>query len=608
MFRTVFLEIKRNIPLNTHQSLVSLQELHGVPMGFHHYHRKSATEMMNSMSNYMHKQLVDYMFYSNLPFSIIIDGSTDKSNNHYLIIYFQLLENDVPILCFYKLVETSSTVTAKGYFESIQKAMYTEDVDFYGYFKKHLVGYVSDGEKVMSGKEGGLISYIRKIAHHPVYAVHCMAHRMHLAVEKAYAQISYFGEFDKLINKLFQFYNWNSSKKKKHLKETAEKHELPFYQLNYIYRTRWISSELQSISSLKKSWLLITKDLHIISNNVDNFRPDTRNRAQVLLEEIKDRKFVAILHFVSDVLQHLSFWSKKMQERTALLADFVEFSDKITSTFTGLKTQNGKDLNLMLENSVCDGEPCESIEHFYDAEEVKYFDSPLIHSNSETDVPTPYIGEIREIFLEGIISAINSFFPSSDLNLFKIFLPSKIPTDIAGSLSYGVREISKLCNIFKLMDCDELQNDWEALLESIIESESFCVMRTGKTETFAFWTHFLNRVGIKWTDLTKMLVRIVLVMPIGSAEAERGFSIMNDIKTKRNSNLCPNNLESIMRIRINTNDNLEKFAASKYALQWTKENHFRTDDPKQQRRDKKNKNLIDDEEENLKYLPKLSFL
>lgn len=106
----------------------------------------------------MHKQLVNHMYYNNLPFSFIIDGSTDITNNHYLIIYFKILENNIPIVCFYKLVETTSDVTAKGFFESIKQALYAEDVDLYGYFKKSLVGYVSDGENVMTGKEGGLIT------------------------------------------------------------------------------------------------------------------------------------------------------------------------------------------------------------------------------------------------------------------------------------------------------------------------------------------------------------------------------------------------------------------------------------------------------------------
>lgn len=188
-----------------------------------------------------------------------------------------------------------------------------------------------------------------------------------------------------------------------------------------------------------------------------------------------------------------------------------------------------------------------------------------------------------------------------DLSHFKIFRPSMFPNEVQASLGYGVREITNLCRIFKLFECEELLNEWTTLVESIIESKDLCIFKNEKTETFAFWSHFLNEDGIKWTEKTKQLIRYVLVLPIGSADAERGFSIMNHIKYNRRSRLSPQHLEDSLRIRINTEDDLEKFPAKKYALQWLKENHLRTDDPKYFHE----RNLNSDSK---KYLPKLSFL
>lgn len=114
MMRTVFLEIKKNIPFDTHANLVDLQVKHGVNLGYHHFERSGAIAMLESMSNYMHKLLLKHMISKNLPFSIILDGSTDKQGNKYIIIYFQILENNIPVMCFYRLVEASSDVTANG--------------------------------------------------------------------------------------------------------------------------------------------------------------------------------------------------------------------------------------------------------------------------------------------------------------------------------------------------------------------------------------------------------------------------------------------------------------------------------------------------------------
>ena len=50
------------------------------------------------------------------------------------------------------------------------------------------------------------------------------------------------------------------------------------------------------------------------------------------------------------------------------------------------------------------------------------------------------------------------------------------------------------------------------------------------------------------------LLKVVLAIPIGSSEAERGFSIMNAIKTQRRNRLLHSTVESNLIIRINGRD------------------------------------------------------
>lgn len=78
MMRTVFLEVKKNIPFDSHQSIVLLQELNGVNMGYHHREKCGAISMMESISSTMHERLLRHMLSENLPFSIIVDGSADS--------------------------------------------------------------------------------------------------------------------------------------------------------------------------------------------------------------------------------------------------------------------------------------------------------------------------------------------------------------------------------------------------------------------------------------------------------------------------------------------------------------------------------------------------
>lgn len=208
--------------------------------------------------------------------------------------------------------------------------------------------------------------------------------------------------------------------------------------------------------------------------------------------------------------------------------------------------------------------------------------------------------------MDSVIAQIKSYFPSSELKLFKIFRPIEIPNQIGEALTYGVVEINRLCEVFKMSECLRLVSDWGELLISIIDSEDFCIYKTHNTETYVFWSHFLNTQGIVWSERTTKLIKTILVIPIGSAEAERGFSIFNHIKTSRRSTMTGKHVEDVMRVRINTPDSLEKFAAVKYAAQFVKENHLRTDDPRYRR--PKVISLLEEDESKKKFLPKLSFL
>lgn len=58
-----------------------------------------------------------------------------------------------------------------------------------------------------------------------------MTHRLELAIEKAMKKVAYFKDFEELINQLFQFYNLHNSKRKSHLKETANKMKKRMYAL-----------------------------------------------------------------------------------------------------------------------------------------------------------------------------------------------------------------------------------------------------------------------------------------------------------------------------------------------------------------------------------------
>ena len=78
MIRLAYTEVILNIPQFSHHNLVRLIELSGGKMGFHHYNRINAVEMVKLIADDMLKQFIELMKTNVDPISIIMDGSTDK--------------------------------------------------------------------------------------------------------------------------------------------------------------------------------------------------------------------------------------------------------------------------------------------------------------------------------------------------------------------------------------------------------------------------------------------------------------------------------------------------------------------------------------------------
>src|SRR5438477_7007083 len=100
-------------------------------------------------------------------------------------------------------------------------------------------------------------------------------------------------------------------------------------------------------------------------------------------------------------------------------------------------------------------------------------------------------------------------------------------------------------------------------------------------------SHVATRFGfvatvITWDSEMKKLIRIVLALPIGSADVERGFSIKNHFKTNWRSKMTTSHIEDIMRIRIKGPE-IQDFDPVIYTLHWLNTNHLESDESKEPR-------------------------
>jgi hypothetical protein len=304
MMKTVYAEVRINIPFMHHRYMVDLQELNGVNIGYHHANKEGALRMTQFISSEMHKILLDHLLTNNYPCSIIVDGSTSLGLYHYLTVLIQTLEKEKPVVYFYKLIEVGADSSAEGLLRAFEEALKKDVRDSFGYLKTNLVGFGSDGASVNLGKDGGFVVKLKELfENNRIYTVWCMPHRIELAVKAALKANPFMNIFDDTITGVVNFYNSRSYKRKAHLRNHAIAANLDLYELHYAFRERWVMSDYTSLQSIIKSWELLVLDLESIQAD-DDFKKDWPI-AKGLKDRLVSRTFVLGIHFMLDLLSGL---------------------------------------------------------------------------------------------------------------------------------------------------------------------------------------------------------------------------------------------------------------------------------------------------------------
>ena len=161
--------------------------------------------------------------------------------------------------------------------------------------------------------------------------------------------------------------------------------------------------------------------------------------------------------------------------------------------------------------------------------------------------------------------------------MFSVFDPRKFPVSLdrdEGVVFYGVNKIEELAVRFDV-DKAEAVSEWRDLLEAIIADPRWCSMKNSKPRNF--WAVYLTRDDFEIGPAIRRLLQVTLSLPIGSADAERAFSVLAHIRNKRRSRLKPTSVDALIRIRMNGSKKLEEFNAAKYAKSWLAMGHSRTD-------------------------------
>lgn len=250
---------------------------------------------------------------TDFPFSILVDSASDESGRHFFFMYIRLIVESVPYTMFMKSFEIKRSFDDAG----------LDDV-----LKTRLVGFISDGAKVMRGTQAGLAAYLDNNCNNNVYKIHCFAHKLQLVILHSFDRHDckfLKTTFEKDVNSYYNFYNKHAVKRKTSLKITAQAFNDKFLEIIYINPVRFVASELKALKHIHKMYFVLYTDLTSIEAD-DDFDTASKSKAKALIKTTTNLNFYTTLLFMIDILEVLTAASKEFQKTSSTL---IGMEDKL---------------------------------------------------------------------------------------------------------------------------------------------------------------------------------------------------------------------------------------------------------------------------------------
>ncbi len=186
----------------------------------------------------------------------------------------------------------------------------------------------------------------------------------------------------------------------------------------------------------------------------------------------------------------------------------------------------------------------------------------------------------RKSFLRALIDKLKYYFDDDSLEEFEIMNPQLIKVNTM-SIDFPDRSNEKhtqLARKFKI-NTHDIGNQLHDLYENVATKVSYELFKSWTTKPpEVFYANVLQAIDetIEITTELKYYIACTLTVPVGSADAERGFSILFHTLDKRRMLLTPETIDGILKIRINGPPTKE-FYCKMYKDHWLANNHIESD-------------------------------
>jgi len=432
----------------------------------------------------------------------------------------------------------------------------------------------------MTGRINGVIAKLKTIC--PIIAsVHCIAHRLQLALVHASHSVDYLDEFQGVVNSIYKYYHC-SAKRLSTLRKIQEVFDLAHRKFKEVFDVRWLSFR-GAVDAI-----LCNLEPLIHALNEDKQQPGNAT-AQGLLKFVLTFDFLATVHMMSDVLGHLSRLSRLFQSRNI---DFFHANLCFDACLTALKEMKCKPGPILQQflNTLPQTEaelPPNASSFVWNGIEIQF------NRRHNLDGFNRMMGK----FLQQLCDNLENRFPDADaLKAFSILNPKSMPvtnpTDSKEWTSSGIDSVDLLGKQIEEVyakfpqetppvTVNGLQCEWVEIKNMMRKSfsslstvdfiQKFVSLDSTVHQTSCASVSEQMELGLASAYPNFVaLVKLYLCIPISSVDCERGFSTYNNIKTSVRNRLNVSTVNTLMQMSVDTPSitSMEEFNFDKAFQHW----------------------------------------
>ena len=361
-----------------------------------------------------------------------------------------------------------------------------------------------------------------------------MAHKLELAVHDVLKLVTELGHLQIFTDALYSHFS-RSPKNQAQLKTVAEELHVHLLKVSRTFDIRWVASSYRSVHAIWESYQALVNHLHLSSTDGSRNARESAKCAG-LHRKLVQWFFVAELATVHDALETLRSLSLFLQKRQISVPTADAHIQSTTKTLAAMKDGNG--VSLLEFSEVFDRSGT-----FHDV---------LLSTPSDAD--RQRFATFKAKFFQGLVDNLSGRLSCADpvLQNAKVLQKANWPEAEDSRILFGDREIIEL---MKLLKMDSRHTS------SVVHQ--FRMLKDGHE----------SENESEFAELNRRLT----VLPLSSAECERGFSCMNLTHTPLRNSLDVSSLRQLLFVKLN-GPPLQQFQAERYATLWLKEGHHSADD------------------------------